>query len=199
MLKNAWKEGAEEAEKGKEEQEIFTFCYWVYYMSRLLDASVSHQLWGEVPCVQHGFQGLSDQAGLSSWLHTFTQAGTPARMPSPPPPHFTPNPLPREAFSEGCLRFQTQSLYEECSTWLFLNLVGLCKSVYNETKKTGLMIIPEGTRGKWVGLMGQWQAKDAAMMETGLSSFFLDDLALWTGLLQKLSYPLQSRIPVPMV
>lgn len=84
------------------------------------------------------------------------QAGTPARMPSPPPPHFTPNPLPREAFSEGCLRFQTQSLYDECSTWLLLNLVGLCKNVYNETKKIGLMIISEGTRGKWVSLIGIW-------------------------------------------
>lgn len=60
------------------------------------------------------------------------------------------------------------------------------------------MIIPEGTRGKWVGLIGLWQAKDAAMMETELFSFFLDGLALWTSLLQKLSYPLQ-RIPVPMV
>ena len=33
------------------------------------------------------------------------------------------------------------------------------------------MVIPEGMRDKWVGLMGLFQARDAAMMGTGLFSW----------------------------
>lgn len=61
-----------------------------------------------------------------------------------------------------------KSLYEECTRWLFLNLVELCKNTCNETKKIVFLIIPEGMRGKCVGLMGLLPARNTAMVETGL-------------------------------
>lgn len=126
-----------------------------------------HGIRGEVPCVQCGFQGHSYWAHLSLCL--FTQADAPAKRLLPPSPYFRPIPS-QVKYSLNILRFQTKSLYEECTTWLFLNLAGLCKNICNETKKIVLMIIPEGMRGKWVGLMGLFQARDAATTGTVLFS-----------------------------
>lgn len=68
-----------------------------------------------------------------------------------------------------------KSLYKECTRWLFLNLVGLCKNTCNETKKIVFIIIPEGTRGKWAGLMAPAPGK--AVSHDGDWTLFLGGLA----------------------
>lgn len=87
-----WRGGSREGKRRI--NSIPLMLLWVCYLSQFWNVSSSHGLGGRVPHGQCASPGLSDPAYLSPRLPTLAPAHAPARMPSPPLPHFKPNPLP---------------------------------------------------------------------------------------------------------